>query len=102
MVQRKTINFTSTTNVRDLTTDNNSHNLPDKDFFLAIGLRGYNLLDDDVKKYLTFSIQEIHWKARPDRSWETTIKDLEYEKCGDNFRYDNKDIVKQFEFDEYI
>jgi hypothetical protein len=101
---RSTINYTATTEVEDLTQNPEVFNLGKSGFKISVGLStsSYSLFDDEIRKYLELVVVESELIRKPDGNWVNNVRNLELKKCGDSFPYNDKDIVNDFNLDEYI
>jgi hypothetical protein len=93
---KSTINYTVTTQVEDLAQNPKVHDLGKSGFKIAVGLTStsYSLFDKRVRKYLELRVSELNQDYNPEGEWETNVRELNLERCGDNFPYHDKVVVK--------
>jgi hypothetical protein len=101
---RSTVNYSTTTTVRDITQDPKVLEMGKNGFKITVGMSGHNesFLSDNVRKHVELLIYEREWILQPDGTYKLNRRDLQMEEWGVNFPYFDKQKVYYFRFDKYI
>ena len=103
-MQRSTVNTSVNTITRDVTSDKKIHYPGKNDFVLTVGISysEHSLLDDYFKDYIELIIQTIHFEFEDDGTPIQTIRDLEFERCGDKFPLINKATTNFYKYTNFL
>ena len=74
------------------------------DFVLTVGVSysEYSLLDDYFKDYVELKIQAVHFILAEDGTPIETVRDLEFERCGDKFPLINDVTTKYYKYTNFL
>jgi hypothetical protein len=79
---RSTVNYSTTTTVRDITQDPKVLEMGKNGFKITVGMSGHNesFLSDNVRKHVELLIYEREWILQPDGTYKLNRRDLQMEE----------------------
>jgi len=104
MIERNTVTYSTNTVVNDLSKTTADHKPAEHGFTIAVGLRddSTSFLDEEYLKYYELQINQYESTQLENGTFINELKALEFEKWGDNFPFEDQDLIKKYYIDRYV